>query len=162
MAFQILEFLPFICHKFTSLGKIILPGEVVTDLDPSKQMNIANSVLREIEKFIDFGLSSFNAADKPNSAFAPSTRAESLNRTRGGRLKGDWLACSHGFVRVSETKAYSNLIQNSKLETRQVLEQEKILAENIPLTRQPDFVTPLPDNPQTRSTEISKNPQKKA
>ena len=29
--------------------------------------------------------------------------------------------------------------------------------ENIPLTQQPDFMTPLPDNTQKRSTEISKN-----
>ena len=72
-------------------------------------------------------------------------------------LNGDWLASSHGFERVSETTAYSNHIKNSELETRQVFERENIQTENIPLTRQTDFVTPLHDNPQTRSTEIPKN-----
>ena len=81
-----------------------LPGEVVTDLDPSKRMNLASSVLSESRKCIDFGLLSFNATGKLKSVFALSTRAKSLNGTGGGSLNGDWLASSHGFERVSETK----------------------------------------------------------
>ena len=67
-------------------------------------------------------------------------------------MNGNWLASSHGFEIVSEMTAYSNHIKNYELETRQVFEQENIKTENIPLKQQPDFVTPLPDNPQTRST----------
>ena len=60
-----------------------LPGEVVTDIDPSKRMNFTSFVLGESPKFIYFGLSSVNATGKPNSIFAPSTIAESLNGTGG-------------------------------------------------------------------------------
>ena len=74
-----------------------------------------------------------------------------------GSLNGDWLVSSHGFERVSETKAYSNHIKKSELETRKVFERGNIQTENISLTRQPYFVTLLPYNPQTGSTEISKN-----
>ena len=65
-----------------------LPDEVVNDLDPSKQMNFASSVLGESPKFMDFGLFSVNVTGKSNSVFAPSIRAEILNGTgkRGGRL----------------------------------------------------------------------------
>ena len=72
-------------------------------------------------------------------------------------MNGDWIASSHDFERVSKTKAYINNIKNSELETRQVFERENIQTENILLTRQRNFVTPLHDNPQTRSTEFSKN-----
>ena len=137
-------------------------GEVVTDLDPSKRMNFTSSVLGEIPKLMDFGLSPVNATGKPNSVLAPSTRAERLNGTGGSRLNGNWLESSHGaevaVKRVSETKAYSNHIEQSELETKKVFERENIQTENTPLTRQPDFVTPLTENiPQTQSTEISKN-----
>ena len=93
-------------------------------------MNFASSFLGESPKFIYFRLLSVNATGKPNSVFSPSTRADSLNGMGGGgRLNGDWLAYSHGIERVSETKAYSNHIKKSELETRNVFERE-----NIPLT----------------------------
>ena len=114
-------------------------------------MNFVSSLPGESPKFINFGISSVNATGKSNSVFAPSNKAESLNDTGGG-LKGDWLASSYDIKRVIETKAYSNHIKKSELETRNVFERENIQTENIPLARQPDFVTPLPDNPQTRST----------
>ena len=71
------------------------------------------------------------------------------------------LASSNGIEEVAEekgskTKAYSNHIKKSELETRNVFERETIQTVNIPLTQQPDFVTPLTENiPQTRSTDIS-------
>ena len=74
-------------------------------------------------------------------------------------MNGYWLASIHGIAEVaveivSKTKAYSNYIKKSEIETRKFFEQENIQTENIPLTRQPDFVTPLTENiPQTRSTE---------
>ena len=138
------------------MGVKTLPGKIITDLDPSKRLNLASSVLSEIPKFINFGLPSFNATDKPNIAFAPSTRAKSLNGTKREKLNGNWLASSHVFERVSEMTAYSKHVKNSELETRKVFEQENIQTENIPLTRQTDFATPLHDNPPARSTEISK------
>ena len=82
---------------------------------------------------------------------------KTLNGTDRENLNGDWLASSHGFEIPSKTTAYSNHIKNSELETRKCFERENIQTENIPLTGQTDFVTPLHDNPQTRSTEISKN-----
>ena len=142
------------------MGVKSLPGEIVTDLDPIKRVNLASSVLRKSPKFINFGLPSFNATGKPNSVFAPSTRAKRLNGTERENLNGDSLASSHYFERVSETRSYSNHINNSELETRQVFERENIQTENIPMTQQTDFVTPLHDNQLTRSIEISKNGHK--
>ena len=106
------------------MGVKSLPGEIVTDLDPRKRMNLASSVLSKSPKFINFGLLSLNTPGKPNSVFTPSTRAKSLNGTDMENLNGDWLASSHGFERVSKTRAYSNHIKNSELETRQVFELE--------------------------------------
>ena len=60
-----------------------LPGEVVTDLDPSKRMNFASSVLGKSPKFVDFRLSSVNVTGKTNPVFSPSDRSESFNNTGG-------------------------------------------------------------------------------
>ena len=57
-----------------------LPGKIVTDLDPIKRMNFASSSLRKITKLIDFGLSIFNAKNKPNSVFVPSNQSGELER----------------------------------------------------------------------------------
>ena len=116
------------------MGLKSIPGEIVTDLDPSKRVNLASSVLSESPKFINFALLSFNATGKPNSVFVPSTIAKSLNVTERVKLNDNWLASSHGFERVGKTRAYSNNIKNSGLETRQVFERENIQTENIPLT----------------------------
>ena len=62
-------------------------------------------------------------------------------------MNGDWIVSSHGIEKVSETKAHINHIKISELETRKCFERENIQTENIPLTRQLDFVTPLNDNP---------------
>ena len=99
-----------------------LPIEFVTDLDPSKRMNLECSVLGKNPKFIDFELLFFDATGKPNFVFSSSTRAESLNNTGVCSLNGDQLASSHGaevaVEKVSETKAYSNHIKKSELEIR--------------------------------------------
>ena len=126
-----------------------LPGEIVADLDPSKRVNLAHSIIRESPKFINLGLLSFNATGKPNIAFAPSTRSKSLNSTQRENFKSDWLASRHYFERVSETTSHNNHINNSELETIQVFEQGNIQTEDIRLIRQTDFVTPSHDNPQT-------------
>ena len=120
-------------------------------------MNLANSVLSESPKFKNIGLPTFDAMGKQNIDFSPSTRAKSLNRTLKDNFRADWLGNTHDFERVSEMAAYSNHIMNSELETREVFERE---TENIPLTRQTYLVTPLHDNPLTRSTDSSKNEER--
>ena len=99
----------------SKIGVKSLPGKIVTDLDPSRWMNLANSILGESTKLIDLGIYSFNATGKPNFVFSSSTRAESLNVTQGDRFNSDWLASSHGFERVSKTKAQSNHIKKFEL-----------------------------------------------
>ena len=75
------------CFCIENIGVKSFPGKVVTDLDPSKPVNLVSSVSSQSPNFIDFGLSSFNATGKPNSVFAPSTRAKSLNGTGGGHIE---------------------------------------------------------------------------
>ena len=141
------------CFCIKNKGVKSLPDEIVADLDPSIRVNLANSVIRESPKFINIRFLSFDAIGKATIAFAPSTIAKCFNGTGRGESKLDWLASRHYFDRVSETTAYSNHIKNSELETRHVFERE---TENIPLTRQTDLVTPLRENPLTRSTDSSK------
>ena len=58
---------------------------------------------------------------------------------------------------MSETKAYRNHIKNSKLETREVFEQETWIPENIQRTLPTEVVTRLDYNQLTRSTDSSKH-----
>ena len=44
------------CFCIEKMGAKSLPGEIITDLDPSRRVNLASSVLSESTKFIDFGL----------------------------------------------------------------------------------------------------------
>ena len=129
------------------MGVKSLPNEIFADLDPSIRVNLTNSIISEIPKFINLGLLTFNATGIPKIAFSPSTRAKYLNGTQRDNFKSDWLVSRHDFEIVSENTAYSNHINNSELETREVFEQE---TENIPLTQQTDFVTPLHENTLTQ------------
>ena len=119
------------CFCIEKMGVKSLPDKIVTDLDPSKRVNLASSVLSESLKFINFGLPSFNTTGKPNFVFAPSTRADSLNGTDRENFKADWLASRHDFERVIKTRAYSYHIKYYELETRQVFERENIQTKNI-------------------------------
>ena len=98
----------------------------VTDVNAHKRMNFArNSVLGEIPKFVDLGLSPNNTSDKLNSVFAPATRTE------GFTYNSDWLASRHGIEyfaegRVSEVKAYRKYIKNYEFETMNVFERGDI------------------------------------
>ena len=51
------------CFCIGKMGVKSLPDEIVTDLDPSKRLNLAISVLSKSQKFIYFGLLSFNRTD---------------------------------------------------------------------------------------------------
>ena len=128
------------------MGVKSLPDKIVADLDLSIWVNLVNSVLGEIPKFINIRLPTFDATGKQNINSAPSTRANPLNGTWREKFRAYWLGYAHYFERVRKTTAYSNHINNYELETRKVFKQE---TENIPLTRQTGLVTPLNDNPLT-------------
>ena len=121
-------------------------GEIVADLDPSIQVNLANSVLSESPKFKSLGLPAVYATDIRNLGFAPSTRANRLSKTRKDNFSSSRLGYTHYFETMSETTAYRNHIKNYELETREVFERE---TENIPQTLQTYLVTTLNNNPLT-------------
>ena len=108
------------------IGLETVPGEVA-DVNPRERMKFAsNSVLRKILKFVSLGLSPANTANKLNSVFASTTRAEGLTD------KSDWLTYMHGCIEVtvgivSKAKTYSDYIKNSDFETREFLEWEIFL-----------------------------------
>ena len=103
-------------------------GEIVADLDPSKRVNLANSVLSQIPKFKSLGLPAVDATDTPNHDFTPSTRAKSLTGTRKDNFSTYRLGYTHDFETLSKTTAYRNHIKNSELKTRDFFERE---TENI-------------------------------
>ena len=117
-------------------------------------MNLANSVLSKIPKFITSGSDATSIHD---INFAPSTRAKSLNGTRRDNFRDARLGYTHDFERMSKTAAYSNHIKNSELETGDFLKRE---TENNSQTRHTDLVTPLHENPLTRSTDSPKNEER--
>ena len=129
-------------------------GEIVPDLDPSKLVNLTNSVLSESPKFKSLGLPAVNATDIRNINFVSSTIANSLSGTRKDNFSSSRLGYTHDFETMSEMTAYRNHIKNSGFETRGVLERE---TGHIPLTRQTDLMTTLHNNPLTRSTDSSKH-----
>ena len=70
----------FSCIEKVGVKSVL--GEIVADLDPSIQVNLANSILSKRPKFKSLGLPAVDATDIRNLDFAPSTRAKSLSRTR--------------------------------------------------------------------------------
>ena len=81
--------LDFSCIE--KMGVKHLPEQIVPDLDPSIQVNLANSIISESPKFKNLGLLTFDATGKPNIDFSPSTRAKSLNGTRRENLRAYWM-----------------------------------------------------------------------
>ena len=124
------------------MGVKSIPETIVANLDPSIQVNLANSVLRESLKFKNLRIPNFDATDIRNLDFAPYTRAKRLNGIRRDNFRDARLGYTHDFEIMSKTKAYSNHIKNSKLETRESFDRE---TQNIPNTRQTDLVTTLND-----------------
>ena len=109
-----------------------VPGEIVPDLDPSKRVNLANSVLTESPKLKNLGLPAVDATDIGNINFVSSTRARILSGTRKDNISPFRLGYTHDCETMSKTKAYCNHIKNSEIETRDIFERE---TENIPLTQ---------------------------
>ena len=64
--------------------KSIFP-ELGKDPDPSVQVNLANSVLSKIPKFITLGYPTLETVDIRNIDFVTSTRAKNLNGLRRGK-----------------------------------------------------------------------------
>ena len=99
---------------FTSYSRVI-GLEVVSvefaNFNAHERINFAsNYLLVETPKFVDFGLSPANTADKLNSVFSPATIAGELTDN------SNWLASRHGISevtegRVIEEKAYSDYIK---------------------------------------------------
>ena len=83
------------------------------------------------------GLSTAHTADKLKSIISPVTRAGGLT------VNSDGLTSSHGISkvaadRVSEAKAYSDLIKNSEFETMKVFEFENNSGTGLNEMTQPD------------------------
>ena len=103
--------------------KSILP-ELGKEPDPSVQVNLANSVLRKIPKFIKLGHPTVEIADIRNLDYVSATRAKNCNGLQRGMERDDRLGYTHDFETMSKTAAYRNHIKNSEIETREVFEQE--------------------------------------
>ena len=140
------------CTEIVGVKSVL--GEIVADLDPSKRVNLANSVLSESPKFKSLRLPAVDVTDIRNLDFALSTRAESLSGTRKDNLSPSRMGYTHDFETTNKTTAYLDHIKNYELETREVFEQE---TENIPQTRQTYLVTTLNKNPPSRSTDSLKH-----
>ena len=68
------------------VGVKIILGEIVANLDPSKRVNLANSVLSERPKFISLGHPTIETADIRNINFSTSTKAKNLNGFQGSKF----------------------------------------------------------------------------
>ena len=98
-------------------------GEIVPDLDPSKQVNLLNSILSEIPKFKSLGFPAVNATNIRNLDFSPSTRAKSLSATWKDTFSPSRLGYTHDFETMIKTTAYRHHIKNYELETREDFER---------------------------------------
>ena len=76
-------------------------SEIVKEFDSSGQMNLANSVLREIPKFISLRHPTAETADIRSIDFATSTRAKSLYRMKKENERDDRLGYTHDFETMS-------------------------------------------------------------
>ena len=79
------------------LGVKSVLGEIVPDLDPSKRVCLANSVLSESLKFKNLGLPAINATDIRNVDFFSSTRSNSLSGMRKDNVSPSRMGYMHDF-----------------------------------------------------------------
>ena len=107
--------------------KVITPqtvSGVSTNVYARKMMDfVSNSVVAEIPKLFDLGLSPAITTDKLKSVIVPATRVEGLTDS------SNRLAYMHGYEkvtvgRVSEAKEFSDYIKNNEFETMEVFERE--------------------------------------
>ena len=131
--------------------------ELGTELEPSVQVNLTNSVVREILKFKNFGHPTVETADIRNIDYINATRPKNCNGLRRSTDRDDRLGYTHDFETMSETTDYQNHIMNSEIETREVFERETLSPQNIQRTLPMDIVTRLDNNKLTRSTDSSKH-----
>ena len=103
--------------------KSIFP-ELVTKLDSSVRVNLANSVVREIPKLKCLGHSPMETAYIRNLDYISTTRPKNCNGLRRSTDRDDRLGYTHDFETMSKTTAYCNHIKNSEIETGEVFEQE--------------------------------------
>ena len=113
--------------------KIIFP-ELGKDLDPSVQVNLANSVVREIPKFKSLGHPTIETADIRNLGYISATRPKNYNGFHRGTERDDSLGYTHDFETMIKTTAYRNHIKNSEIEIREVFEQETSSPKDIKRT----------------------------
>ena len=97
-------------------------------------MNLENSVLCEIPKFITLGHTTIETVDKRNLDYISATRSKNCNGLRRGMKIDDRLRYTHDFETMSETTAYRNHIKTSEIETREVFKRETSSPENIQRT----------------------------
>ena len=136
--------------------KIIFP-ELGTKLDPSVQLNLANSVVRESPNFKIFEHPPIETENIRNIDYISATRPKNCNGLRRRTYRDDRLGYTHDFETMSKTTAYHNHIKNSEIETREVIEQETLSPQNIQQTLPMNIVTQLDNNQLTQSTDSSKH-----
>ena len=128
------------------LGVKIVVGDIFPELDPSKQVNLVNSVLSESPKFKSLGHPTVNTTDIRPINFVSSTRANTLSSMQKNNVSLSMLGYTHDFETMSKMTAYCNHIENSEFENREVFVGEK---ETTLLTRQTDLMTNSHNNPLT-------------
>ena len=82
------------CFSFSSLRQ---------ESDPSIRVNLANSALSDIPKFITLGHLTVKTADIRNLDFVTANRAKNLKRLLRGTERDDGLDKTHDFETMSQT-----------------------------------------------------------
>ena len=143
--------------QIKEVGVKIILLELGKEPDSSVRVNLSNTVLGKIPKFITLGHPTVETADIQNLGFIAATRAKNCNGLRRGTERDDRLGYTHDFETMSETAAYLNHIKNSEIETREVFERETSSPENIQWTLPINIVTQLDNNQLTQLIDSSKH-----
>ena len=120
--------------------------ELGSEIDPSVQVNLANSVVHEIPWFKRLGHLPIETADIRNLDYISATRPKNCNGLRRRTYRDDRLGYTHDSETMSEMKAYRNHIKNSEIETREFFERETSIPQNIQRTLPMNIVTRLDNN----------------
>ena len=120
--------------RIKEVGVKIIFSELRKKPNPSVRVNLADSVLSEIPRFITPGQPTVETADIQNVNFVTSTRAKNLNGLQKGTGMDDNLGKTHDFETIRKTTDYRNHIKNLEIETREVFDRETWRPENIQLS----------------------------